>query len=64
MDEITELQELLKLKHLHLEDAFEELKRIRNKLKCLPTTSKPRIYEVEDMVQNLIWRVGHYIGEF
>ena len=67
LDEIDELHELLKLKHLHLEDAFEELKRIRNKLKCLPTATQHHqtaIYEVEDMVQNLIWRVGHYIGEF
>ena len=62
MDEITELQELLKLKHLHLEDAFEELKRIRNELKHVEVARD--IHVAEDMVQDLIWRVGHYIGEF
>ena len=60
LDEINELHELLKLKNLHLEDAFEELKRIRTQL----SYSDDPLYVVEDMVQNLIWRVGHYIGEF
>jgi len=60
LDEITELRELLKLKHLHLEDAFEELKRIRTKL----LYGDEPAHVVEDMVQELIWRVGHYVGEF
>ena len=60
LDEINELHELLKLKHLHLEDAFEELKRIRNQL----MRNDEPAYVVENMVQELIWRVGHYIGEF
>ena len=60
MDEINELQELLKLKHQHMSDVFEELKRIRSKL----LYGDEPAYVVEDMVQELIWRVGHYVGEF
>jgi len=50
----------LELKHQHLSDVFEELKRIRSKL----LYGDEPAYVVEDMVQELIWRVGHYIGEF
>jgi sugar phosphate isomerase/epimerase len=60
LDEINELHELLKLKHLHMSDVFEELKRIRSKL----LYGDEPAYVVEDMVQELIWRVGHYVGEF
>jgi len=60
MDEINQLQELLKLKHQHMSDVFEELKRIRSKL----LYGDEPAYVVEDMVQELIWRVGHYVGEF
>jgi len=60
MDEINQLQELLKLKHQHMSDVFEELKRIRTKL----LYGDEPAYVVEDMVQELIWRVGHYVGEF
>ena len=60
MDANKELQELLKLKHLHMSDVFEELKRIRSKL----LYGDEPAYVVEDMLQELIWRVGHYVGEF
>ena len=60
LDEINELHELLKLKHQHMSDVFEELKRIRTKLMY----GDEPAYVVEDMVQELIWRVGHYVGEF
>jgi len=60
MDEINQLQELLKLKQQHMSDVFEELKRIRTKLMY----GDEPAYVVEDMVQELIWRVGHYVGEF
>ena len=60
LDEINELHELLKLKNLHMSDVFEELKRIRTQL----LYGDEPAYVVEDMVQELIWRVGHYVGEF
>jgi len=51
-----ELEEALDM----LNRTFEELKQIRSKLSYGDEPS----YVVEDMVQDLIWRVGHYIGEF
>jgi hypothetical protein len=51
----------LELKHQQLSDVFEELKVIRNKLMH---DDEFRHYVVEDMVQDLIWRVGKFIGEF
>jgi len=57
---MDERDKLLELKHQHMSDVFEELKRIRSKLMYGDEPS----YVVEDMVQELIWRVGHYIGEF
>jgi hypothetical protein len=57
----------LELRHQELEEAndrlrrtFEELKQIRSKL----LYGDEPAYVVEDMVQELISRVGHYIGEF
>ena len=57
---MNERDKLLELKHQHMSDVFEELKRIRSKL----LYGDEPAYVVEDMVQELIWRVGHYIGEF
>jgi hypothetical protein len=51
----------LELKHQQLSDVFEELKVIRNKLMH---DERVRYDDVEDMVQDLIWRVGRFIGEF
>ena len=56
MDERQELEEA----NDRLRRTFEELKEIRSKLMY----SDEPAYVVEDMVQELIWRVGHYIGEF
>jgi hypothetical protein len=56
MDEQQELKESLDM----LNRTFEELKQIRSKL----LYGDEPAYVVEDMVQELIWRVGHYIGEF
>ena len=58
---MDERDKLLELKHQHMSDVFEELKRIRTKL---THDERVRYDDVEDMVQELIWRVGHYIGEF
>ena len=54
-----ELEEALDM----LNRTFEELKVIRNEL---AHDEMGRVYThvAKDMVQNLIWRVGHYIGEF
>ena len=57
---MDERDKLLELKHQHMSDVFEELKRIRSKLMY----GDEPAYVVEDMVQELIWRVGHYVGEF
>jgi len=57
---MDERDKMLELKHQHMSDVFEELKRIRNQL----MRNDEPVYVVENMVQNLIWRVGHYIGEF
>jgi hypothetical protein len=56
MDERQELEESLDM----LRRTFEELKQIRSKL----LYGDEPAYVVEDMVQELIWRVGHYVGEF
>ena len=56
MDERQELEESLDM----LRRTFEELKQIRSKLMY----GDEPAYVVEDKVQDLIWRVGHYIGEF
>jgi len=56
IDHQEELEEALDM----LNRTFEELKRIRSKL----LYGDEPAYVVEDMVQELIWRVGHYIGEF
>ena len=56
MDERQELEESLDM----LRRTFEELKEIRTKLMF---GTEPA-YVVEDKVQDLIWRLGHYIGEF
>ena len=57
---MDERDKLLELKHQHMSEVFEELKKIRSKL----LYGDEPAYVVEDMVQELIWRVGHYIGEF
>jgi hypothetical protein len=56
MDERQELEEA----NDRLRRTFEELKQIRSKL----LYGDEPAYVVEDMVQDLIWRVGNYIGEF
>lgn len=56
IDHQEELEEALDM----LNRTFEELKRIRSKL----LYGDEPAYVVEDMVQELIWRVGHYVGEF
>jgi hypothetical protein len=56
MDERQELEEA----NDRLRRTFEELKQIRSKL----LYGDEPAYVVEDMVQELISRVGHYIGEF
>lgn len=56
MDEQQELVEAVD----RLRRTFEELKQIRSKL----LYGDEPAYVVEDMVQDLIWRVGHYLGEF
>ena len=56
IDHQEELEEALDM----LNRTFEELKQIRSKL----LYGDEPAYVVEDMVQELIWRVGHYIGEF
>jgi len=56
MDERQELEEA----NDRLRRTFEELKEIRSKLMY----GDEPAYVVEDMVQELIWRVGHYVGEF
>jgi len=56
IDHQQELEEALDM----LNRTFEELKQIRSKL----LYGDEPAYVVEDMVQELIWRVGHYIGEF
>ena len=50
----------LEIQHQHMSEVFEELKKIRSKL----LYGDEPAYVVEDMVQELIWRVGHYVGEF
>ena len=56
IDHQEELEEALDM----LNRTFEELKQIRSKL----LYGDEPAYVVEDKVQELIWRVGHYIGEF
>ncbi len=56
IDHQQELEEALDM----LNRTFEELKVIRTKL----LYGDEPAYVVEDKVQELIWRVGHYIGEF
>jgi len=56
-----ELERILRREQFTLRSIFEELKVIRNKLMH---DDEFRHYVVEDKVQELIWRVGHYIGEF
>jgi len=56
-----ELDRILRREQFTLRSIFEELKAIRNKLMH---DERVRYDDVEDMVQELIWRVGHYIGEF
>jgi hypothetical protein len=56
MDERQELEEA----NDRLRRTFEELKEIRSKLMY----GDEPAYVVEDKVQDLIWRLGHYIGEF
>ena len=56
IDHQEELEEALDM----LNRTFEELKQIRSKL----LYGDEPAYVVEDMVQELIWRVGHYVGEF
>ena len=60
MDENKELEQQLEEANNRLRETFEELKQIRSKLMY----GDEPAYVVEDMVQELIWRVGHYIGEF
>ena len=60
MDERQELEQQLEEANDRLSRTFEELKQIRSKL----LYGDEPAYVVEDMVQELIWRVGHYIGEF
>ena len=64
MDEQQELKEelerILRREQFTLRSIFEELKVIRTKLMY----GDEPAYVVEDMVQELIWRVGHYVGEF
>jgi len=56
IDHQQELEEALDM----LNRTFEELKEIRTKL----LYGDEPAYVVEDKVQDLIWRLGHYIGEF
>jgi hypothetical protein len=56
MDKQQELEEA----NDRLRRTFEELKEIRSKLMY----GDEPAYVVEDKVQDLIWRLGHYIGEF
>jgi len=60
MDENKELEQQLEEANNRLRETFEELKQIRSKLMY----GDEPAYVVEDMVQELIWRVGHYVGEF
>jgi hypothetical protein len=64
MDEQQELKEelerILRREQFTLRSIFEELKVIRSKLMY----GDEPAYVVEDKVQELIWRVGHYVGEF
>ena len=64
MDERQELEEelerILRREQFTLRSIFEELKVIRSKL----LYGDDPAYVVEDKVQELIWRVGHYVGEF
>ena len=60
MDENKELEQQLEEANNRLRETFEELKQIRSKLMY----GDELAYVVEDMVQELIWRVGHYVGEF
>ena len=60
MDKNKELEQQLEEANDRLSRTFEELKQIRSKL----LYGDEPAYVVEDMVQELIWRVGHYIGEF
>jgi hypothetical protein len=64
MDERQELEEelerILRREQFTLRSIFEELKVIRSKL----LYGDEPAYVVEDKVQELIWRVGHYVGEF
>ena len=55
-----ELDRILRREQFTLRSIFEELKAIRSKLMY----GDEPAYVVEDMVQELIWRVGHYVGEF
>ena len=55
-----ELERILRREQFTLRSIFEELKEIRSKL----LYGDDPAYVVEDKVQELIWRVGHYIGEF
>lgn len=59
-DKNKELEQQLKEANDRLRKTFEELKEIRSKL----LYGDEPAYIVEDKVQELIWRVGHYIGEF
>ena len=56
VDEREELEEALAT----LRSTFEELKEIRTKL----FFGTEPAYVVEDKVQELVWRLGNYIGEF
>jgi len=64
MDEQQELKEelerILRREQFTLRSIFEELKVIRSKLMY----GDEPAYVVEDKVQELIWRFGHYVGEF
>ena len=64
MDERQELEKeldrILRREQFTLRSIFEELKVIRSKLMY----GDEPAYVVEDKVQELIWRVGHYVGEF
>ena len=64
MDERQELEKeldrILRREQFTLRSIFEELKVIRSKL----LYGDEPAYVVEDKVQELIWRVGHYVGEF
>ena len=55
-----ELDRILRREQFTLRSIFEELKVIRSKLMY----GDDPAYVVEDKVQELIWRVGHYVGEF